>query len=102
MSYFIWIPLVFIFYFIYGWLSYKNSSTANNLWFWVIYLYGAIFQLWAFVSKFSKNIVLDALVYDLVMAISLYCALLFFKNTMPTIPQIIGIVLCIVGLLLIR
>lgn len=101
-SYFFWVPLVAIFYFTYGLMSYKNNSSTGMFWFWLLYLYGGIVQLWAFVSKISKNVVFDSFLYDLTMMLSLCLGLMICRGVMPTIYQLIGVVLCLVGLVLLR
>ena len=97
-----WVPLVCIFYFVYGLISYKNNVTQGMFWFYVLYVFGGIIQLWVFVSKISNNIMFDSFLYDLCMMLSLCCALIVFRGIMPSFMQFMGVILCLIGLLLLR
>jgi hypothetical protein len=97
-----WVPLVCIFYFSYGLISYKNNTTTGMFWFWILYAFGGIIQLWAFVSKVSINIVFDSFLYDLCMMLSLCGGLIISRGIMPSFIQFVGVVLCLIGLVLLR
>jgi hypothetical protein len=98
-----WIPLVIIYYVGYAWLSVKNNESSTTLnWFMILYLYGGIIQIWVIVSRFSKNIFFDALLYDFVLITSQNVALIYFSNTKFSITQTIGVILATLGLLMIR
>jgi len=97
-----WVPLTIIIYFGYGWLSTKNNTSDSFRWLVAIYLYGGLFQIWAFVSKVSQNLIFDALLFDSLMAISFLTAVLIIKGTLPTFYQGLGVVLCVIGFLMIR
>jgi hypothetical protein len=102
MSRWFWIPMVCVFYFIYGLLSYKNNSSDNMMWFWFLYAFGGVIQLWAFVSKVSKNIIFDSFLYDLCMMLSLSFAIIVVRGILPTPLQFVGVACCLIGLMLLR
>ena len=97
-----WVPLVSVFYFVYGLISYKNNISGAMNWFWILYAFGGIIQLWAFVSKISTNIVFDSFLYDLTMMLSLCLGLMVSRGIAPSVQQFLGIILCLVGLILLR
>lgn len=98
-----WIPLVAFYYAGYAWLSVKNNANSTSLnWFLILYLYGGAIQIWVIVSRLSKNIVFDAILYDFVLIVSQNIALIYFSDTKLSITQTIGMILATLGLLMIR
>jgi hypothetical protein len=101
-NYLWWVPLVCLFYVGYAWLSIKNNSSNDLKYMWILYGYGAAIQLWAIVSKISKNLMFDNFLYDFLMTISIAAVLILMRNLIPTPMQITGLILCIAGLALLR
>jgi len=97
-----WVPLACIFYIGYAWLTIKNNVSHDLKWMWILYGYGAIIQLWAIVSKVSKNLMFDNFLYDFLMTVSIATVFIFMRNLTPTPLQISGLILCIIGLSLLR
>ena len=101
MSYFIWVPICFIFYVIYSLVS-KQNQILGGKWFWITLLMGA-FPGWAIVSRYTKNILQDGLIYDLIMIIAFPITMIWIgeaKNFIWT--QWLGLVLTIGGLVLMK
>jgi len=63
--YWFWVPVVVLVYVIYSLLSKQNQEHGGK-WFWAMYAFGVIMP-WAFVSRYSKNLLFDGLLYDMVM-----------------------------------
>ena len=61
-----WVPLVLAYYFAYGWFSWKNN-TVGRRWMAAMFVFGALCPLWLLVSRHSKNLVRDGLLYDSLM-----------------------------------
>ena len=76
MFYLFWVTAAIILYIIVGVLSkYANDSEE---WKWVIFLYVCnFFGLWPIIARYSKNIVFDGLLYDLIIYFTFYGTLLF-------------------------
>ena len=97
-----WIPSLIIVCAVHSWLSKYNNEVGGK---WMIYtfIWGAVFQLWWIVSRISKNIVFDAMLYDNIMflAYSLTLILLgcgdhFAKH------QWFGVLLILIGSIVMR
>jgi len=67
------------------------------------FMWGAIFQLWTVVSRISKNIVFDAMLYDNIMFLSYVGALtLLGCGSKFVTHQWIGLVVVIIGSIIMR
>ena len=71
-----WIPVVVVWYGAYGVCSVKNNEVGSKLWFWLTFFVG-LCPLWAWVSKHSKNIVIDAVLYDVFIVLGSFMAMYF-------------------------
>jgi hypothetical protein len=102
MLYIIYIPILFIIIVISSWLSVKLNSTNKSTW--LIILYGlSLIQVWPFVAKFSKDIIFDALLYDiLVVLIYTFSIIYFSKHFSITIGQYIGVGFIFLGLIVFK
>lgn len=74
--YTLWLPLTAIYYAVYTWMSKQNNDEGGN-WWWIMYLFGAICPFWVIISRHSKNLYADGLVYDLVMFFSYVLTMAF-------------------------
>lgn len=68
MSYWIWIPFVTILYILQSWLTVKNNVHGGN-WSW-IYFFVSLFTPWVLISKHSKDLVFDAMIFDTILVVS--------------------------------
>lgn len=80
-----------------AYLSTKASDFKYFLLLWGM----AFIPSWALIAKFSKNIFLDALIYDSVVAIVYAIALIYFSHTKLSPTLIIGTLLCTLGIILV-
>lgn len=95
-----WVPVVLIMYAITSWLSVH----AKNGWQFVFGLYILqCFGLWPIISRYSKNLPLDVLLFDLLIIISFYVTLWYMgQMTQFTFWQWFGFVLAITGIFLMK
>lgn len=70
-----WVPVIILWEVAYAYCSIKNNLIKSDLWFWITFFVG-LCPLWAFVSKYSKNLVFDGFLYDIVLSLSFYMAIL--------------------------
>ncbi len=82
-----------------AWLSYKTN--LNSKFFVAIYLFSLV-QVWPFVAKFSKNLLFDAVLYDLILIITYTSVLIYFTKTDLKIINYIGLGLLFLGMLLFK
>jgi hypothetical protein len=68
-----WIPAVIIFYSLYAYLS-RQSNLYGGKWFLALWGLGII-QLWPIITRFSKNLFFDGLLFDLFLMISYFITL---------------------------
>jgi len=101
MRYF-WIPIVILFQIGYAVLTKKLNTTHSLFNIIALYLYGALIQTWVLVSLVSKNLVLDALIFD-VLSAAIFCFTMLILQAKPvTIIQIIGVLITIVGISMLK
>jgi hypothetical protein len=98
-----WIPCIFIISIGYAKLSILNSSSDNLKIIFVLFIYGAIFQLWPIVSKYSKDVLFDGALYDVIFFVSYIAAMLFFGYAQKVSGiQYCGLFLVIAGFILMK
>jgi len=88
---------------LYAWLSVKNQNSESGTWFWLIVVSG-LFPGWAVVSKFTKSMTADAVIYDLCMSGGFLVALLFFSKDASRFNylQFIGYFTAVAGFILMK
>jgi drug/metabolite transporter (DMT)-like permease len=100
MFYCIWIPLLITICCFASWLS--SKAYGNWKWFWMLFLTNGLLQVWPFVAKYSKQIVIDAIFYDAIMIVAYIFSLMFFTGTKFQVYQWVGSVLVMLGLICIQ
>ena len=100
IHYFWWVPCIILISVFYSWCSVVVNRNPSSLWFWVLCIQ---FPLWAFVSRISKNIAFDGIVYDALLCLSYAVALLWFSGA-PGFKLInyIGVAFIICGTILMK
>ena len=95
-----WIPALVSTIFFMSWLSCKSDES----WRWFIYLFivGAVFQIWPWVARLTKNIVFDALLYDALAVFAWTAGLIYWSGDKFSVIQWIGAVIVAIGLALIQ
>lgn len=86
-----------------SYFSYRQNISSDKLWFFATWGIGVI-PMWPLVSRFSKNIVADAVVYDTTITIVYYVALLYFTSQFGTVRwwQALGFFMALSGSLLVK
>jgi hypothetical protein len=96
-----WIPFVFLFYCSTAYLSKQNQDFGGK-YFWFLVMVGCC-PLWAIISRHSKSLIFDSLLYDTIMALSYYIVLVYLGSSSGfTVWQYVGMAMVIAGLFLIR
>lgn len=97
-----WVPILILWYSFYGYFSVKNNhSQEYDRWFWISLVFG-LFPLWAWVSKNSKNLVFDSMLYDVFLFLSFNLVLIFFHVEKLSPINLFGICLIFIGFILMR
>jgi len=74
-----WIPALCIYFIIYSWLSKMNNDTADitpwytSKYLWLTFFFGALCPFWLIISRVSKNLLFDGMLYDNI-AVMMYIA----------------------------
>jgi hypothetical protein len=74
-----WIPIVSLVYFFCAWVTNKSTTSKDLVWFYLSWAVSAI-PLWAIISRQSKCVVYDGLVFDITMTLSYTLAIIFFTK----------------------
>lgn len=101
MSYFIWIPFAIILYIIHGWLSYKTNSGKHSSHY-IAYIILSALVFWPFVARYSKNLIFDGLLFDVIMTVSYTMSVIYFSGFKMNLYQWLGLILAFVGLFLFK
>ena len=83
--------------------SVQQNETGDIKWFFAIWAVGMI-PMWAIVSRYSKNITADGLLYDFAITLIYYPTLCYFSSEGFNLRwwHILGFVLALVGVTLVR
>lgn len=104
MNHYLWWPItVLIFYIFFGYVSHRSNIEDGYLWAIILWIMTTLMPLWLIVSKISRNLVFDGLLYDVLILVGYQIAMLYLghmKNM--SMIQIIGIIITIIGFILIR
>lgn len=102
MSYYIWIPFVTALYALQSWLTVKNNLHGGN-WSW-IYFFVSLFTPWVLISKYSKNLVFDAMIFDSILVVTYSLGILYFTNTLTKLTwhQYTGCFFVVMGIFLFK
>jgi hypothetical protein len=104
MKYILWVPLLCLLNLLSPWLTVQNRNLGGK-WFWIylVFSLASVFP-WVFISRASKDLTFDALLYDIVVMLFYYIGILYFTDCLLKISnwQIIGFILVIVGMFLFK
>lgn len=97
LSYLIWVPIVIIYYAFFSWFTKQNNELGGN-WTFVLYLYGMFWPGWVVVSKFSKNLLFDGMLYDNIMFLTYVVTMISLgAHAKLAMHQWIGVALIVTG-----
>jgi len=99
-----WVPLVVVDYAIAGWLWHRINVDGTWRSVWLCCLVGLVgLPLWPIVAKYSRSLVADALIFDVLLLVSSYGAMLVAGSWAKLGPaQWIGLALCLTGLVIVK
>lgn len=103
MNYYLtWIPLTFFWYVAYTWFVVKNNE-VGGWWFWAAAAFGA-FPLWVLISKHSKNVMFDGMIYDVILFLGCAIGAGIFTGKIASFNtlQWFGFVMIVAGLFLVK
>lgn len=76
----------------------RENQTHGGRWLFAAWLLGTLAP-WAFVSRFSRDLFFDSLIYDLGWTLAFYVALCCRGNERLTFGQYVGLAICVAGIL---
>ena len=99
----IWVTYLIVHMTASAYFSYRSNIGGGKTWFWLVVMLGMI-PVWAIVSKYSKNLAADGMLYDTVITLVYYPALLYFTGTLGMMHWYhwLGFVMAIGGAMLVR
>jgi len=77
---FIWIPVIILTSVLSSYFSTKINNDAGTRWFIASWCLGLL-PIWTVISKFSNNLVLDGMMFDILIFVSYAVALSIFTKT---------------------
>lgn len=98
--FYLWIPVILVINIASAKLSLMNQTGSVSA-AWGLWMVGAI-PLWVFVSKFSKNMLFDAMLYDSLMVVSFALAVSYFSGAHLSWINYVGIILIGMAMILIK
>lgn len=100
MTIILWIFL-FIFYSFHAYINWRNNNQAGA-WFYYAWLISVI-PVFPLVTKYSKNLLFDGMLFDLVMFVSYVLTLLLLGSGKAfTLVQWLGLSLTVIGFILLK
>jgi hypothetical protein len=103
VPYYIWIPWVIAYAILSAFLAQKNNSCGGK-WFYVLWAYTALVPMWEIISRFSKNIVFDSTLFDVLICTTYITSLVYFTrhSCCLTTLNYVGAALAAIGIILLR
>jgi len=103
MFYFIWIPITILIYATIGWLSVRVNVSDNKFWY-IPFIIIQMFPFWVVVARYSKNLTMDCLIYDVIIFLISALSIGFFSGQLLNFSlfQYIGFALVIIGFILMQ
>jgi len=101
MSWFyIWVPILIGLHAIACKLSIMNQNGNNKaaIWMWII----GVVPIWIVVSRYSKSILFDAMLYDTLLVIVYTIGIAYFGDKVLTPLNYVGIGLMFAGLVMVK
>ncbi len=98
--FYLWVPLLIVLHAISCKLSILNQNGSNQaaIWMWII---GAL-PIWIAISRYSKSILFDAMLYDTLLVIIYTVGIAYFDHKVLTPMNYVGISLMFAGLLMVK
>ena len=97
--YLIWIPLIVLWIVIYTYFSNQFGITKEFKWLGLVYIMNLI-PTWSSIVYFSKNLIFDGLLFNLIIVIGTTICLGYWKNIQLNTLQYLALGLIIIALIL--
>lgn len=98
---YLWVPILIVFYIGHAWLSLKNNQEDG----WLIWLllYNAL-PAWVVISKISKRILFDGMLYDNIMFLTYVFTIAYLDKSIKSFSccQWLGFMLVMAGSIMMR
>lgn len=95
-----WMPITALVAIVGAYSSIQVNKNPQSLWFWFMFL---PITVWPFVSRISKNIVFDGILYDSLVAVAWLLGFILFGASKDfTWMNYLGLMLAVIGLTLIK
>lgn len=99
-----WSVITAAWYFILGYISSRNNTSDSAFWYWATFIWGCA-PLWAWVSRHSDNLALDALIFDAIMFSAFYVSIIIMSSEKQNVDPLLlvaGAAMVAGGLMLAR
>ena len=100
---YLWIIALFITSVLAAYLSHKSNHSTE--WKWSVYLWSLnLIPLWAIIARFSKNILFDGILYDILLTViyTLTMTWLMSRTVNFSVTQIVCLVVMVVALMVFK
>jgi hypothetical protein len=100
--YLIWVPIVIVYYSVFSWLSKQNNEFGGK-WLWIMYVYGIVWPGWIVISRISKRLLFDGMLYDNIMFLTYVGTMIYLgAHAKLSMHQWLGVALVVIGSILMR
>ena len=104
-----WIPSVILYYVGYSWLSKLNNDHSHiepwytSKYLWAMFVFGLLCPFWLIVSRVSKNLLFDGMLYDNIMLLT-YVGTMVILRAGDTflVHHWIGLAFVVIGSIMMR
>jgi multidrug transporter EmrE-like cation transporter len=98
--FYLWVPILIGLHFAACKLSIMNQAGNNAaaVWMWII---GAL-PIWITISRFSRNILFDAMLYDSLLTLTYAVGIAYFGDKILTPMNYVGMCLVFAGVLMVK
>lgn len=102
LFYVFWVPCAVVYYVFYSWLAKQNNELGGG-WSYAMFIFGALCPFWLIVSKYSRRLLFDGMLYDNVMFLT-YVGTMVVLGAHGRLScwQWVGVSLVVVGSVLMR
>ena len=103
MSLWVWVPFMVGIQILSGYLSVKLNQTQNNTWFFLSWGL-VLIPIWQLVAKYSKNLIFDGLIFDVIIIIVYTLSTLYFSKNYQQLTwvNIMGLIIIFIGIFLFK
>ena len=97
----LWIPVVALLYAGNAYLSAKNNGAGARA-FLVLWAYTTLTPAWEIISRYSKNLVIDGLLFDVTVSVSWTTTAFLLTRGRPGLQHLAGLFFVVVGMVLLK